>query len=108
MNIKFLKTDAIVSVKIGSGFVQRLQQMLFFLLKDIPADKVEDYKKALEGKTGFVDMPEPWMDHVLTLSVLLRQIETNSEEQGLTYEKDPESFNESNSSEENTTNEEEN
>jgi hypothetical protein len=85
MSLKFLKTDAIVNIGIGSGFVQRIQQIVMYIIKDVPKDKLEEYKQLIkEGK----EMNEPWMEHLTTLSVLLREIEVKADEQNLSYEMD--------------------
>lgn len=87
MSIKFLKNDAIVKIEVGSGFVQRIQQILMFVLKDIPQEKIEEYRQLTLDKK---ELTELWMEHVTTLSVLLKEIEEKADSQGLSYEMNPE------------------
>jgi hypothetical protein len=83
MSLKFLKNDAIVKIQLGSGFIQRVQQIVVYILQDISEEKINEYKQLLIDKK---DVTEPWMEHVTTLSVLLREIEERADEQGLSYE----------------------
>jgi hypothetical protein len=83
--VKLIKHDAIIDIKIGTGFLQKLQQMLVFMTADLSPEDLELYRKLNEENNGFT---EPWMDHLTTLSVLLKEIETKAEEQGFTYEGD--------------------
>lgn len=83
MSVKLLKNDAIVNIGIGAGFLQRIQQILLFILQDISQEKIEEYKQLLNEKK---EMTEPWMEHITTISVLLRDIEIKADEQELSYE----------------------
>ena len=83
--VKLFRHNAIIDIKIGTGFLQKLQQMLVFLTIDRTAEELETYRQLNEENQGFT---EPWMDHLTTLSVLLKEIETKAEEQGFTYEGD--------------------
>ena len=49
MSLKFLKSDAIVNIGIGSGFVQRIQQILLYIAKDVSKEKLEEYKNLVAG-----------------------------------------------------------
>lgn len=83
MALKFLKNDAIVKIDVGSGFVQRIQQILMFILKDVSQEKIEEYRQMVVDKK---ELTEPWMEHVTTISVLLKEIEDKADAQGLSYE----------------------
>ena len=80
-----IKHDAIIDIKIGTGFLQKLQKMLLFMTIDITPEDMELYKELTEKNE---ELTEPWMEHLSTLSILLKEIETKAEEQGFTYEGD--------------------
>jgi len=84
--LKFLKKDAVVKIEISSSFSYRIQQLLFFILKDIPKEKLEEYKTIIEEKQQPAD---DIVEHIITISALLKEIEDKADEQGLTYEADP-------------------
>jgi hypothetical protein len=90
--IKMIKPEAIIDIKIGTGFLQQIQHVLMFLAKDLKPEELEQYKKEAEEKIPFT---QEWMSHITTISVLLKEIETKAEEQGFTYEADVPSTNES-------------
>jgi hypothetical protein len=84
--LKFLKPDVLVEIKLSTSFVSRLQQLLFFILKDISKEKLEEYKTIIVEKKQTDD---EIVDHIVTLSALLKDIEDKADEQGLSYESDP-------------------
>jgi len=84
--LKFLKQDAIIEMKISTSFVSRIQQLLFYILKDISKEKLEEYKIIIEQKK---ESDDEIVEHIITLSALLKDIEDKADEQGLTYEGDP-------------------
>ena len=83
--IKMVKHDALIEIKIGTGFLQKLQQMLLFITKDVTTEDLEKYKQEAELKQDF---SEEWMEHLTTMSILITEIETKAEEQGFIYEND--------------------
>lgn len=83
--IKLIKPEAIIDIKVGTGFLQRIQHVLIFLAKDLTPEQLAQYKKESDEKIPFT---EEWMDHVTTLSTLLKEIETKADEQGFSYEVD--------------------
>jgi len=80
-----IKHDAVIDIKIGTGFLQKLQKMLLYMTMDLTPEDMELYKKLNENNE---ELTEPWMEHLTTLSILLKEIETKGEEQGFTYEGD--------------------
>ena len=77
--IKMIKPDAIIDIKIGTGFLQQIQHLLMFLAKDLKPEQLEQYKKEADEKITFT---EEWMSHVTTVSILLK------ERGGLDYKND--------------------
>ena len=85
-----IKKDAVINIGIGTGFLQNLQQLLFYVAKDISTEQLEEYKKQAEAKQEFT---EDWMSHLTTISVLIKEIEKKAEEQNQTYDADLDSLN---------------
>ena len=88
--IKMIKKDAVIQVGIGTGFLQQIQKVVLFLVKDIKQEQLEDYKKQaeLKSKDNSYEFTEEWMTAFTTLSILLRDIEQKADEQGHSYEAD--------------------
>jgi hypothetical protein len=84
--LKFLKNDALVKIVVSSSFVSRLQQLLFFIIKDVSKEKLEEYKRLIEEKK---ESDDEILDHIITISALLKDIEDKADEQGLSFESDP-------------------
>ena len=80
-----IKPDAIIDIKIGTGFLQQIQHLLIFLAKDLKPEQLEQYKKEAEEKIPFT---EEWMTHITTISILLKEIEEKAELQGFSYEEE--------------------
>lgn len=83
--ITLLKNDAIVKIEIGAGFAQRLQKIFLYLANGLSAEQIALYKQLADKNESFT---EEWMEHITTLTVLLKEIETKAIEQGLTFEQD--------------------
>ena len=83
--IKVIKPEAVIDIKIGTGFLQRIQHVLIFLSKDLTPEQLAQYKKEADEKIPFT---EEWMEHVTTLATLLKELEVNADTQGFSYEID--------------------
>ena len=85
-----IKKDAITQVGIGTGFLQQIQKVILFLVKDLKEEQLEEYKKQIEikSKNNDYEFTEEWMDALTTLSILLRDVEEKADEQGNSYEGD--------------------
>jgi len=88
--VKMIKKDAIIQVGIGTGFLQQIQKLILFLVKDLKQEQLDDYKKQAEIKTkdNTYEFTEEWMNALTTLSILLRDVEKKADEQGHSYEAD--------------------
>lgn len=82
-NVKMIKSDAIVTIEIGTGFLQKIQKIFLYLAKDITPEQLALYKELSEKKEPFT---EEWMDHLMTITILLKEIEDKAVEQGWTYD----------------------
>jgi hypothetical protein len=78
-----IKSDAIIDIKISAGFMQKLQQTLMFIVKDLNEEDLKLYKELAESKQGFT---EEWMEALTVISVLLKELEVKADEQGFVYE----------------------
>lgn len=83
--IKMIKPDAVIGIKIGTGFLQKLQNATLFLTRDLTAEQLETYKSEAEANNGF---SEEWMDHVTTMGILLKELEVNADAQGFSFEQE--------------------
>ena len=81
--VKMIKNDAVIDIKIGTGFMQKLQQILLFIAKEATPEQLQVYRELSEKGESF---PEEWMDHLTTLGVLLKELETQADKQGFTYD----------------------
>jgi hypothetical protein len=83
--IKMIKKDAVVNVKIGTGFLKKIQEALLEISSNHTEEEVKAFGAIVESKG---ELTEPWMETVYTLSLLIRAIEEQAIEQNLTYEED--------------------
>ena len=83
--ITMIKKDAILEMKVGTGFFQKLQSLLFFMFSQLTPEQVEQFKKESSAGTG---LSEEWMQHVTTLSILIKSLEESAINTGNTYEKE--------------------
>ncbi len=81
--VKMIKKDAVINIGIGTGFLQNLQKLLFYVAADLTQEQLDEYKRQAEAQQDFT---EDWMMHLTTISVLIRELEKCAEEQGHTYE----------------------
>jgi hypothetical protein len=83
--VTLLKKDALVSIKIGTGFLKKLQDALMDVSANHSEEKLKELENLIKEKK---ELTEPWMDTIYTLSLLIRSIEEEALNQGLTYEED--------------------
>lgn len=76
--IKKIKKDAIVKVNLGTGFIQKLQELLMFIANQHTTDELVEFRDIVSKKETLKD----WMEHLTTISVLIREFETKAQEQG--------------------------
>jgi len=83
--IKMLKPDAIITLKMGTAFIRRVQDALL----DVSAGKTEEQLAQLHSLIEKKEeLTEPWMNTVFTLSLLVKSIEEEGILQGFVYEED--------------------
>jgi hypothetical protein len=81
-----IKKDAVITVKVGTGYLKRLQEVLHFIVKDKSAEEFEQYKKEVTAMQNSKNpsFNEEWKGHVTTLGLLITEIEKSAMAQGLT------------------------
>ena len=50
--VKLIRHNAIIDIKIGTGFLQKLQQMLVFFTIDRTPEELEEYRRLNEENKG--------------------------------------------------------
>ena len=81
--IKFIKQNAVIDLKLGSGFIDRIQKLFLYLVNELTKEQLEEYKKLVDQN---LPLTEEWMENIATLTTLLKEIEKKADEQGFTYE----------------------
>lgn len=81
-----IKKDAVIDLKIGTGFIQKLQKVLMHVASGLTPEQLEQYKKEASTITPGEEFSEDWMETLTTISLVIREIENEAEKQGHTYE----------------------
>lgn len=89
-SVKVIQKDAIIKLEIGTGIIERLQEVLGYFAKKITQEQIDkysvevvDYDKISRKEKEF---SEEWMTPVTTLSFFLKEIENQADLQGFTKE----------------------
>jgi hypothetical protein len=84
-NVTMIKKDAKVTITIGAGFIGELQKLFLSLSADKSTEEIAKFQKLAEsGETP----TEPWMNNVIIIAALLKEIETEAERQNQTFKED--------------------
>lgn len=83
--IKMLRKDAVISIKIGTGFLKKIQEVLMDVSAGHTQEEFEEMNNLINENK---ELTESWMESVYTLSVLIKTIEDAAIQQDLTYEED--------------------
>lgn len=83
--ITLIKKDAQIPIIIGTGFLSRLQQALLFLVDNKSNEELDTLTEHIKNENIPIDT---WMYHFETISLIIREIETNAIKKGLTEEMD--------------------
>lgn len=94
--IKVIRQDAVIKLNIGTGMIERLQEVIGYFAKQITdedlakyQEEFKDYQKIAKKEKEF---SQPWMYPVTTLSFLLQEIEKQADLQGFTSEMQMEEY----------------
>ena len=82
--IKLLKKDALIPINVGTGFFQKLTSVMISLIEQQTEEEINTFRVLLDEKK---DLPEPWMENIQTMIVLLSELEKSADDNGLMYEK---------------------
>jgi hypothetical protein len=82
--VKMLKKDALIPLQVGTGFVQKIQSMLMALVDERSPEDIEILQKLAQSGQ---ELPEPWMEHIQVLMILLNELDKSAEANGMTVEK---------------------
>ncbi len=103
-NVKLIKKDAIVTIRIGTVYIERLQEIMGYFSKNITEEQIEKYESELKDVTPYYyknsdkldpnekRFSEDWMGPVTTLSFLFKEIERQADLQGMTFEANLEDY----------------
>ena len=81
-NVTIIKKDAKINITIGAGFIGELQKLFLSLSADKTPEEIAEFQKIAEVGAK---PTEPWMNNVIIVAALLKEIETEAEKQGQTF-----------------------
>lgn len=84
-NIKMIKKDATIQVTVGSGFMQKIQAVVLYMVSERTDEELAEFQRQAVAKE---ELTLDWMEHLSTMMLLMNEIETKAEEQGFTYDAD--------------------
>ena len=84
-NIKMIKKDATIQVTIGSGFMQKIQAVVLYMVSERTDEELAEFQRQAVAKE---ELTLDWMEHLSTMMLLMNEIEIKAEEQGFTYDAD--------------------
>jgi len=70
--------DAVVSIKVSTGFYQRLNNIVTFLVEGKSQTEIESSHAQIKAK----DIKEPWIHHMQTLYIFLREFQKEAKAAG--------------------------
>jgi hypothetical protein len=81
MQVEMLKQTALVDIQVSPSFLQRLQEMLTWMINTQDPEKVRAANEKLAKNQEDLD---EWEEHYVTLLILVNTIESNAKSQGKT------------------------
>jgi len=78
----------ILEIKVGTGAIRVFQELINYIIKDVSAEEMQEYKDLFSKGTKPEDFPKEWMKHAFNLSIFVKMFEDAAYSQKLTYEKD--------------------
>lgn len=85
MKVTMVKPDALIEVKVGTGFLKKIQGVFIHLLANKTEEELATLSKELEKQE---ESEDEWIESVKTLSILIRTLEEEAIKQNLVYEDD--------------------
>lgn len=85
--VKTIKKDAIITIKFGAGMIQLIQQSIMILTKDRTEEEIEKFRKEVANyNSNGTMLSEEWMNILLTLTILIKELEREAEKQNMITE----------------------
>jgi hypothetical protein len=84
--VTMMKKDAVINIQIGTGFLQRMQQVVAGLASEHTEEELDAFHELV--KKGQTEFSEEWMDHLFILSAFVHLVEKEAISQGATFEKE--------------------
>lgn len=81
--VTMIKKEAQIPLTVGSGFFQKIQQTLVALVAERSPEELDEFTELMKNQQ---ELPESWMDNIVTLSTLVQEIEKSAIASGNTYE----------------------
>lgn len=78
--VPVIQSDAQIQLTVGTPYIKRLQELMFYLVIDKTEDQLDAFSKELENGTG--TFSEDWMTHYFTVMVFLTTVDSAAQEQG--------------------------
>ena len=74
--VDVIKEDAIVSIKMSTGYYKRIQNVIGFILEGKPSKEVQKAHQSIASR----NVTEPWIYHYETLLILCKEFEKGAHE----------------------------
>lgn len=82
----FIKKDAIITIKVGAGYLERLQVLLVSLVDGKSAEELSEITEIIKAGKGDNDKD---IANIETVASLIKALEQGATAQGLTEERIP-------------------
>ena len=76
--VEVIMPSAIVEIKMSTGYYQKIQAIVGFLVKGKSAEQMQDAHAQIKDQ----NITEEWVSHYETILILCREFETKAKEQG--------------------------
>jgi hypothetical protein len=88
--VKLIVKDAVISLPVGTGMIERFQQLFIYLTKDLTDEQYAKYQQEFKDFKAIAkkekEFSEPWMYPVTTVKFLLDEITKQADLQKVTFE----------------------
>jgi len=74
--VDVIKEDAVISIKMSTGYYKRIQNVIGFLIEGKPTKEVQESHKSIASR----NVTEPWIYNYETLLILCKEFEKGAHE----------------------------
>lgn len=78
--VPVIQSDAQIQLTVGTPYIKRLQELMFYLVIDKTEAELDAFSKELDS--GTTTFSEDWMKHYFTVMVFLTTVDNAAKEQG--------------------------